>query len=227
MSGGERAGPGAVRIRRARPGDAEAITAYHHRCWVEAFTDLLEPGVVAAMDRRGRRDRWRRWLDPGSELTTMVADLAGRPVGHTTVGAGELVHLVVDPDHWRRGLGRRCWPWARSSSPSTTTGTSGSGWRWTPSSRCAGGRSGTADVGRGGRGGAAARAGRRRRGHLPGGGGPGPASGQRDRHTDVARPPCAAGAVHPAEPGWRRLRGGRRRRGGPAAPRPGRCRCRR
>jgi GNAT superfamily N-acetyltransferase len=106
MSGGERAGPGAVRIRRARPGDAEAITAYHHRCWVEAFTDLLEPGVVAAMDRRGRRDRWRRWLDPGSELTTMVADLAGRPVGHTTVGAGELVHLVVDPDHWRRGLGR-------------------------------------------------------------------------------------------------------------------------
>jgi GNAT superfamily N-acetyltransferase len=73
---------------------------------VAAFAPLLEPGAVEAMDPWGKLDRFRRWFTPGSGLTTVVADLGGGPIGHTTVAGHELVHLFVDPDHWGSGLGR-------------------------------------------------------------------------------------------------------------------------
>jgi GNAT superfamily N-acetyltransferase len=94
-------------IRSACVEDADAIAAYHHRCWVIGFSSLLEPGVVDRMDPLGKLERWRRWLAPGSGFVTKVADLSGTPVGHATVSGHELVHLFVDPDHWGRGLGRR------------------------------------------------------------------------------------------------------------------------
>jgi GNAT superfamily N-acetyltransferase len=95
-----------VMIRPAGVEDADAIAAYHYRCWVIGFSSLLEPGVVDRMDPLGKLERWRRWLAPGSGFVTMVADLSGTPVGHATVSGHELVHLFVDPDHWGRGLGR-------------------------------------------------------------------------------------------------------------------------
>lgn len=86
--------------------DADDIAAYHHRCWVEAFSDLLDPGVVAAMDPLGKVDRWRSWLSPGSGFVTVVAGVDGHSVGHVTVNGCELVHLFIDPDHQGGGLGR-------------------------------------------------------------------------------------------------------------------------
>lgn len=94
-------------IRPASIDDTDAIAAYHPRCWVIAFSSLLEAGTVDRMDPRGKIDRWRNWLAPDSGFVTMVADLSGTPIGHTTVRGHELVHLFVDPDHWRQGLGRR------------------------------------------------------------------------------------------------------------------------
>ena len=102
-----RVGDSTVVIRQACVEDAEAIAAYHHRCWVIAFSSLLEPGVVDQMNPLGKLDRWRLWLASGSGFVTMVADDSGTPVGHTTVSRNELVHLYVDPDRWGRGLGRR------------------------------------------------------------------------------------------------------------------------
>jgi GNAT superfamily N-acetyltransferase len=94
-------------IRPASVDDIDAIAAYHHRCWMIAFSSLLEPGTVDRMDPRGKVDRWRDWLAPDSGFVTMVVDLSGTPIGHTTVRGNELVHLFVDPDHWGRGLGRQ------------------------------------------------------------------------------------------------------------------------
>ncbi|MDP9335656.1 MAG: GNAT family N-acetyltransferase [Actinomycetota bacterium] len=87
--------------------DTDAIAAYHHRCWVIAFSSLLAPGMVDRMDPRGKIDRWRNWLAPKSGFVTAVADLSGTPIGHTTVAGYELVHLFVDPDHWGQGVGRK------------------------------------------------------------------------------------------------------------------------
>ncbi len=95
-----------ITFRPAVPSDAALIAKYHHRCWQLAFKDLMDPGVVEAMDPWAKFGRWRQWLDPDSEFSTHVADLKGSPVGHTTVAGNELVHLFIDPEHWGLGLGR-------------------------------------------------------------------------------------------------------------------------
>ena len=96
----------AVSFRAAVPSDAEAVARYHHRCWQDAFAPLLEPGVVERLDPWRMLEVFRGWFAPGSEPATVLADLDGRAIGHTTVSGAELVHLFVDPDHSRRGLGR-------------------------------------------------------------------------------------------------------------------------
>jgi ribosomal protein S18 acetylase RimI-like enzyme len=96
-----------MEIRPATVDDTEAIAAYHHRCWMIAFSPLLEPGMVDGMDPRGKVERWRGWLAPDSGFVTFVADDAGTPVAHTTVSGNELVHLFVDPDRWGHRLGRK------------------------------------------------------------------------------------------------------------------------
>ena len=94
---------------RQRPGvlsDAEVITDYHHRCWIEAFAPLVDSEAVHRLDPLAKLDRWRSWLSEDSSPQTIVADLDGRPVAHVTVDGSVLVHLFVDPDHWGAGLGR-------------------------------------------------------------------------------------------------------------------------
>jgi len=86
--------------------DTEPIAAYHRRCWVLAFAPLLTPGAVDRMQSQGQVDRLRSWLAPESGFVSMVAELGGIPIGHTIVSGNELVHLFVDPNHWRQGLGR-------------------------------------------------------------------------------------------------------------------------
>ncbi len=93
-------------VRLAGPADAKAIAIYHHRCWVQAFAHLVNPGVVEQMDPLGKLDRWQEWLDEGSDFRTLVVVMDNAPVGHATVRDNELVHLFIDPDHWGKGLGR-------------------------------------------------------------------------------------------------------------------------
>ncbi len=95
-----------ITFRPARPEEAETIAAYHRRCWLEAFALLMEPDAVAGMAADFNLAKWRLWLDPGSEPQTVVADLDGIPIGHTTVASNEILHVFVHPDHWRTGLGR-------------------------------------------------------------------------------------------------------------------------
>jgi GNAT superfamily N-acetyltransferase len=96
----------AVTFRPADPADAPAVAAYHRRCWLSTFAPLLDQSVAIATDPTRLLARWEQRLDPGSPMTTVVADLDGQPIGHTAVQGNELVNLFVDPDHWRRGLGR-------------------------------------------------------------------------------------------------------------------------
>ena len=94
-----------TRMRPASIDDAEVLAAYHHRCWVIAFSDVLEPGILEQVDPRGDLDLFRTRLARDSGYVTMVADPSGSPIGHTTVFRNKLVHLFVDPDYWRRGIG--------------------------------------------------------------------------------------------------------------------------
>ncbi len=93
-------------FRLALLNDAATIALYHQRCWETAFADLVNPGDPTKVSTLGQVDRWRSWLAPDSGFTTIVADVDGTAIGHTTIRDNEIVHLFVDPDHWERGLGR-------------------------------------------------------------------------------------------------------------------------
>ena len=100
--------PDGITIRPARPTDAEAVAAYHHRCWLEAFAPLVGADAVQQLDPWRRLPTFRHWFGEGrDEMTTIIADRHGVAVGHTSVEGNEVVHLFVDPDHWGSGLGRR------------------------------------------------------------------------------------------------------------------------
>lgn len=99
---------GDVTFRPGRPADAERLAEYHHRCWLEAFADLFEPGVVAALDPRRRVPVFELWLSPeATETTVVVAELDGVAVGHLVVFQHEVAHVFVDPERWGRGIGRQ------------------------------------------------------------------------------------------------------------------------
>lgn len=105
---------GAVVLRPALPGDAEAIAAISVRGWAHAYADFLDARVLAQRTVAGQAERWRGWL-AGEETQTVVAALAGRIAGYATVGAsrdadatpvvGELAGLYVDPPAQGAGVG--------------------------------------------------------------------------------------------------------------------------
>ena len=93
-------------LRWARLADAARIADYHYACWQQVFAPLVSAEVMEGVEPRV--ERWRDWLEPGSEFTTVVTtDDHGQPIGHTTVRGHELIHLFVDPQHHRKGLGRQ------------------------------------------------------------------------------------------------------------------------
>lgn len=99
------------RTRLGEPGDAVTMCRIHHRCWTARFADLVaNRDAVDGMDPEGNLDRFVGWLEPTSVADVTVAwfgtDSGGRVVGYSTVIGHELVHLMIDPEHAGRGVGR-------------------------------------------------------------------------------------------------------------------------
>jgi hypothetical protein len=100
-------------LRAATPADAHAVADYHHRCFTTTYSSQLLAGEFEAPDLVGAREQLRDWFQPGSEFETRVAAVDGAPIGHVTVRGHQLVHLFVEPDHQKMGLGRTCSGMAR------------------------------------------------------------------------------------------------------------------
>jgi GNAT superfamily N-acetyltransferase len=100
-----------VAVRRARPGDEEAVAAVHVRGWQVGYRGLLPVDGLAKMDPAGPA---RRYTFGDERQATFVAVLDERIVGFATVGRmrgedgdqGELYAIYVDPDGWGRGSGQ-------------------------------------------------------------------------------------------------------------------------
>jgi len=97
---------GEIGVRVAAPDDADAVAAYHARCFATTYSARLSAGEFTAPDPDGTRQQLRRWFLPGSGFDTWVAIDDDMPVGHVTVSGNQLVHLFVEPDHQGHGLGR-------------------------------------------------------------------------------------------------------------------------
>ena len=96
----------AFEIRVATPADADAVAAYHLRCFTKTYSSQLLAGELEAPDPAGTRQQLHDWFLPGSEFETRVAVVDGVPIGHFTVSGHQLVHLFVEPGHQGMGLGR-------------------------------------------------------------------------------------------------------------------------
>lgn len=107
-----------VQIRTATVEDAAGIAAVHVRGWQHAYRGIFPDDYLDALSIEQREKRWLGILAPGGS-PTWVAEEEGRILGWGSAGAcrdadgdettGELWALYVDPDAWRRGIGRAIW----------------------------------------------------------------------------------------------------------------------
>lgn len=108
-------------IRKALPGDANAIAQVHIRSWQEAYRDLMPAEFLNGLDATlARRESfWVRSIESG-ESDVWVAELDGQVVGWISVGAsrdeeaagantGEVMAIYVLARYWQAGVGLALW----------------------------------------------------------------------------------------------------------------------
>lgn len=99
-----------VSVRAAAAGDVLAIGAVHSRAWRTAYVGVLTDEVLANLDAVGLASAWRPAVTapPSPAHRVLVACSGPMVVGFAAVDAeGEIVALIVDPAHQRRGHGSR------------------------------------------------------------------------------------------------------------------------
>lgn len=103
-----------MRIRRAKPEDAEAVAVIQVRGWQEAYKDIMPDRHLAAMTVEARKSTWEQLLASG---VTFVSESPTGITGFCSVGAtrddrpdgsrfGEIYALYVEPKLWRNGVGQ-------------------------------------------------------------------------------------------------------------------------
>ena len=105
-----------IRVRQASPADARAIAGVGVRSWREGFRGLVPEEIdpERAWTPYGMAERLE--TEEERSTTTLVAEDGAQVVGFLIHGptrdsgapsrTGEIWVLYVDPDHWRRGVGR-------------------------------------------------------------------------------------------------------------------------
>ena len=97
-------------VRTATAADLGAVGAVHARAWRAAYPDLLPPDVLAGLEPEALSRAWEQAVTapPSPRHRVLVACAGATVVGFAAVEpGGELVALLVDPTHQRRGHGSR------------------------------------------------------------------------------------------------------------------------
>lgn len=96
-----------IELRPATPDDADAVEAYHARCFDKTYATQLLAGDIESPDRDGMRRQFRDWFQPDTDVDTQLVVVDGVPIAHFTVSGHRLVHLFIEPAHQGKGLGRQ------------------------------------------------------------------------------------------------------------------------
>jgi ribosomal protein S18 acetylase RimI-like enzyme len=102
-------------IRSARRDDALPIATIHVRSWQVAYRGVVPDEFLDAMSIEERHLRWQQILEVG-QSATWIAEEGDIALGWISAGAnrdsdstqssGEIWAVYIDPDHWRKGVGR-------------------------------------------------------------------------------------------------------------------------
>jgi ribosomal protein S18 acetylase RimI-like enzyme len=124
-----------VRLRAARPGDAEALARLNLRTALFAYRDIFPPEAPVPV-HDDMVALWDGWLGPGHALgwRAFVAETGGGEGGGEVVGSvacgpdpdpgsdpdrgrgeGHMARLNVAPERWAGGIGRRLYDAAMGS----------------------------------------------------------------------------------------------------------------
>ena len=118
--------------RAPQPADAEALGRFHHRSWVDSYSDLVPPGWFDEHGPQDRIDLWHRILaqpPPEGVRRTAVFRPDGAPVAWCVAGVShpnegvppvrdhELWGLYVDRSLHGSGLGQALLEWAVADRP--------------------------------------------------------------------------------------------------------------
>ena len=106
----------ALRIRLARPDDAEAVARVYVESWHDTYAGILPKRLLCAMTPHGQAARWRAAISANRREQVLVAEsgqygIIGMsslgPCRDTVLGYdGEVYTLYVDPGFLGRGAGR-------------------------------------------------------------------------------------------------------------------------
>lgn len=114
-------------VRKAIPGDADAIGGIHARAWEATYRGTLADETLDALEPGKLAVEWRTYLE--EEITAvermwvLVDDSMHEVVGYCRAGpardkdlasevTGEVYGLYVDPSHWDQGAGKELFTWA-------------------------------------------------------------------------------------------------------------------
>ena len=104
-------------IRKARVGDETRMAAIQIAAWRRAYSGLMSPALLDALDINKKTAMWRNALERASKGSYLVAEVNGRVEGFAVFGpardkdldgseTAEIVSINIDPDKWGYGLGR-------------------------------------------------------------------------------------------------------------------------
>jgi GNAT superfamily N-acetyltransferase len=100
---GDNSGMGPLSIRAARLDDSETLFAIHRESATAAYAEIFPPDRYRFPDAQMRKV----WVEAlrSEDISGLIAERAGCPVGFTTVSPGWLRNLFVLPGEWGRGTG--------------------------------------------------------------------------------------------------------------------------
>jgi ribosomal protein S18 acetylase RimI-like enzyme len=101
--------------RRPELHQAEALAALHVQCWLEAYSEILPPDLLASFSPEKRLPLWLKVI-PDETRFVLAAFDQSQPVGFVISGPstenyiedqdGNLDTIYIAASHYRRGIGR-------------------------------------------------------------------------------------------------------------------------
>lgn len=106
-----------MEIRKARPGDGVRMAEIQVASWRRAYSGIMSPSLLDALDINQKTDMWRNALERAGKGSYIVAEVNGRVEGFAVFGpardqdldgseTAEIVSINIDPDKWGYGIGR-------------------------------------------------------------------------------------------------------------------------